>query len=454
MIIYIIHEFTCALLCPSDFSHNRSGVGLLKPKYTLQNKRHYFIMQGMKRFYKTLLDEYLSNFACVAIVGPRQCGKTTFLGELGKQWKRFDLERASDTQIIAHDPDLFFRLNPRQVAIDECQLLPALFPALRVAIDETRNETGRFVITGSSSPDLLKSISESLAGRIGIIEMAPFAWAEVYPVTETPFARVLMDRQAQAADFLDVLRPRGDLQSVHDYWFRGGYPEPWIKGSDRFRQLWMDQYTRTYLERDVGRLFPGLDQQKFRLFLRMLGGLSGSIINYSEVGRSLGVSAPTARDYFKIADGTFIWRHVPSYTRSAMKRVVRHPKGFVRDSGLLHYLLRIPDIDALLGHPQAGRSWEGMVTEEIIRQLSSQGGGFDVYFYRTAAGAEIDLILEGDFGLIPVEIKHSQTVEPRELRVLSEFIRERSCRFGLVINNDLAPRRYTENIVGVPFSHL
>ena len=407
----------------------------------------------MKRAYESLLREYLKAFPCVGIIGPRQCGKTTFLETLPADWKRFDLERASDYQSIAGDPELFLRLNPRHVAVDEAQLFPGLFSALRVAIDAQRKRPGRFVITGSSSPDLLKSVSESLAGRIGIIEMAPFAWSEVRPSRGLPFASLLADRKARAADF-EALEARGDLKAVHDYWFRGGYPEPWIKGTHRFRELWMDQYVRTYLFRDVARLFPGLDQNKFRLFLQMLGGLSGTIINTSDVARTLGVSAPTVRDYFEIAHGTFVWRRIPPYEKNAMKRIVKHPKGHLRDSGLLHYLLRIPDARALAGHPQVGRSWESMVIEEIIRQLTCVGAGFDYYFYRTAAGAEVDLVLEGDFGLVPVEIKHTQTIDPRRLRSLKDFVRERRCRMGLVINNDRSPRLYDENIVGVPFAYL
>lgn len=408
----------------------------------------------MKRAYEPLLKEYLRMFPCVAVIGPRQCGKTTLLETLPKAWKRFDLERTSDHQAVARDPELFLRLNPRHVAIDEAQFLPELFAAMRVAIDAQRKTAGRFVITGSSSPSLLKNVSETLAGRIGVIEMAPFAWSEVHRLGRQPsFASLLADRGSRAADF-EALSPRGSLKAVHTYWFRGGYPEPWIKGSERFRALWMDQYVRTYLFRDVARLFPGLDQNKFRLFVQMLAGLSGTIINYSDVARTLGVSAPTARDYFEIAHGTFLWRRMAPYEKNAMKRIVKHPKGYMRDSGLLHHLLRLPDLESLLGHPQVGRSWEGMVIEEILRQLTCRGAGFDYSYYRTSAGAEIDLILEGDFGLIPVEIKHTQTVEPRKLRSLSDFIKERRCRLGIVITNDLSPRRLDEKIIAVPFSCL
>jgi predicted AAA+ superfamily ATPase len=160
------------------------------------------------------------------------------------------------------------------------------------------------------------------------------------------------------------------------------------------------------------------------------------------------------RDYFEIAHGTFLWRNVPAYTKNAIKRIVKHPKGYLRDSGLLHYLMRIPDMDSLLSHPGMGKSWEGMVVEEIIRGLNCLGSGFDYYYYRSGGGAEIDLLLEGDFGLIPFEIKYAQKVSSRQLRGLKDFIEERKCRLGVVINNDEYPRLYDEKIISIPFSCL
>jgi len=408
----------------------------------------------IKRNYEALLHEYLKMFPCVGIIGPRQCGKTTLLQTLPKAWKHIDLERTSDFQLVARDAELFLRLNSRQVAIDEAQFLPELFSALRVAIDEEREKPGRFVITGSSSPYLLRSISETLAGRIGVIEMAPLSWTEVYRQDSPVLAQMLIDRKASGADLVEALKFRGDLASSHDFWFRGGYPEPWTKDSERFQATWMDQYIRTYLYRDVGRLFPGLDQVRFQQFLQMLGSLSGTIVNISEVGRALGVSQPTARDYFEIAHGTFIWRRVPPYEKDATKRIVKHSKGYLRDSGLLHHVLRIPDLDALLSHPQMGNSWEGMVLEEILKQLNGIGAGYDYYFYRTAAGAEVDLVIEGDFGLIPIEIKYAQAIDSRQLRSLRNFVDERGCRLGVVINNDRTPQRYDEKVVGIPFSNI
>ena len=412
-------------------------------------------MLGMKRSYESLLSSYLKLFPCVALFGVRQCGKTTLLQTLPAAWKHFDLERRADHAIISHDPDVFFQVNPRLVALDEAQAAPEIFPALRVAIDARRAERGRFVITGSSSPTLLRTVSESLAGRVGMIEMAPLSWEEVTETTgRDSFLRRLQDRQAKPADLIAGLKPRGDLARAHDFWFRGGFPEPWLNTGDEFRSHWVEQYIQTYLFRDVKRLFPGLDEVRFRRFLEMLGGLSGRVLNYSELARALGISQPTARDYVAIADGTFLWRSVPAYTRDAIKRVVKHPKGYVRDSGLLHALLRIPDGDALLSHPQMGGSWEGMVVEEILRQLNALGAAHDYAHYRTGAGAEVDLVVTGNFGRVAVEIKHTATVSGHDLRTLREFVTEHKARLGVVINNDTLARQYEDRLIGLPFTWL
>ena len=406
----------------------------------------------MKRHAFPLLQELLGLFPCVALLGVRQCGKTTLLRELPPDWRRFDMEKLADHEAIARDPDLFLRLNPNHVAIDESQLLPTLFPALRVAIDNDRESRGRFVITGSSSPELLAAIAESLAGRVAIIDMGPFSLAEAYELPPSPVLAMLAGRAA--ANDLANVPARLSLGQVTDYWLHGGYPEPWIKNSQRFRKLWLQNYLQTYLDRDLPRLFPGLDRQKFRLFVQMLAQLSGSIINYSDVARALGVSQPTARDYFHIAHGSFVWRHLPAYEKNAAKRVVKHPKGYLRDSGLLHFLLHLQDRDDLMAHPRMGASWEGMVIENLVRGLAAAGVDFNAFHYRSGGGAEIDLVLEGEFGLLPVEIKHTQHVDARSLRALRDFVAERGCRYGIVINNDERPRLLDDKLIGIPLAAL
>ncbi|WP_373057761.1 ATP-binding protein [Gemmatimonas sp.] len=409
----------------------------------------------MRRAAESLLESYLETFPCVAVLGVRQCGKTTLLQTLPASWKQFDVERRADHAVISRDPDAFFRLNPRRVAIDEAQHLPEIFSALRVAIDEQRGEKGRFVITGSSSPSLVRSVSESLAGRVAIIELSPLSWEEVTgTVGRDSLLSRLGDRTASPADLIAGLAPRGTPAEVLDYWYRGGFPEPWLESKPTFRSRWIEQYIQTYILRDVKRLFPALDDTRFRRFLEMLGGLSGRILNYAEVARALGVSQPTARDYLDIAHGTFVWRTIPAFSRNVVKRVVKHPRGYLRDTGLLHALLRIPDSDSLLSHPQVGASWEGMVVEEVMRQFAGMGEPVEASYYRTSGGAEVDLVVEGDFGGVAFDIKHASVVSARDLRGLRDFVSEQGMRVGIVVNNDAVPRQYDDHLIGIPFAWL
>lgn len=406
----------------------------------------------MRRHYSQLLDEYLSLFPCVAIIGVRQCGKTSLIHQLPRKWNHYDLEKIQDRDLIQANPDLFLRLNPENITIDESQLLPEIFPALRVAIDHQREQCGRFIITGSSSPGLVRSISESLAGRIAIIEMEPFNLAEANEKPVSDLYHFIKERNL--LQHIDKIIPVHSLNQLMRHWLEGGYPEQWIKNSKRFRNLWMQNYIQTYLDRDILRSFPKLNRDKYRLFTQLLSQLSGQIINYSNVSRILGVSQPTAREYFEIAQGTFIWRHLPAYEKNATKRIIKHPKGYLRDTGLQHHLLHVYDQNELLTHPQMGHSWEAMVSENIIRGLKSLGVQFEYYHYRTGAGAEVDLILDGGFGLLPIEIKFAQNITNKSLRPLRDFIQDYSCEYGLIIHNNESVQLYDEKIIGIPATCL
>ncbi len=399
------------------------------------------------------VDTLLRHFPCVAVNGVRQSGKTTLLGSLPGIWQRFDMESAADRAQVLADPDLFLRLHPHGVIVDEAQLAPSLFAALRVAIDRDRARKGCFVLSGSSSPALVRNIAETLAGRIGLAELAPLSLAEAYRLPASPIYELLA-RKAAPQEILAAGVPRLDLRQVLEHWFQGGYPEPWRNADPDFRRYWHRNYVDTYLMRDIGALFPNLNRDRFRQFIQLLCNLSGTILNNAEIARSLGVSEPTVRDWLTIADGTYLWRHLPAWDRSPHKQLVRHPKGWLRDSGLAHRLLQIPDADALATHPLAGRSWEAYAGELLLRGLGAGGIHATPCHYRTRGGAEVDLVLTGDLGILPVEIKLGATTEPRSLRALTEFVTAHDCPLGLVINNDEKPRLLAERIVSLPAASL
>jgi predicted AAA+ superfamily ATPase len=399
------------------------------------------------------LNKSLAMFPAVAVVGARQVGKTTLLGAVPGEWQHYDMEVQSDRGQVIGDPDLFLRLASGSVAIDEAQLAPSLFPALRVAIDRNRAQKGLYLLSGSSSPDLVKSIAESLSGRIAMLELGPFSLAEAFSQSASPIYQLIATRAGIDA-LLTAASPRIPLAQVLEYWFNGGYPEPWLSNDDDFRRLWQRNYLDTYLLRDIGSLFPGLNRDRYRQFIQLLANVSGTLLNNAEIARTLGVSEPTVRDWLWIAHGTFIWRHIPAWDRSPHKQLVRHPKGYLRDSGVLHRLLQIPSQDHLASHVVNGRSWEGMIVEQLLRGLESAGYRASPFHYRTRGGAEIDLILQGDFGILPVEIKLSSSSPRRDWTALREFVETHQCAYGIVINNDERPRQLDDRILSIPAAAL
>jgi predicted AAA+ superfamily ATPase len=415
----------------------------------------------MNRQAESTVREYLEYFPCVVVVGSRQAGKTTLLQRVGEGREFFDLERRADFAQIERDPDLFLRLKRQPIAIDEAQLLPDLFPALRVAIDRERGTKGRYLLSGSSSPALMGAISESLAGRVGVIELSPLSFGEVTGALRPNLLQLFEGPTLDTGRALQTVLGWSSTAVTHEtetvlesFWLNGGYPEPWVEAHERFAQVWREQYVKSYVERDIARLFPSLNRSRFRRFVELLAGASGSILNYANVARLLEVSEPTARDYFHIAHGTFLWRTLPAYAKAAHKRVHKRPRGYLRDSGLLHHLLHIGSSESLMSHPQLGASWEGVVVEEVLRSLAAAGIAHTAYYYRTAGGAEVDLVVEGAFGLVPIEVKHTSHVSPRHLRSLRDFVADYGCSLGLVINRDDRVRQYGERLVGVPFAVL
>ena len=325
-------------------------------------------MKGKKRMLAEKIEALLQMFPVVAIIGSRQCGKSTLVQTLLPDWKYYDLERPDDFQLISSDPLGFFNRQRDRVIIDEAQQFPELFQVLRSVIDQDRNTTGRFVLTGSSSPDIVRGLSESLAGRIATVELWPFKMAEFYEKPLPSIYNLLTDSETTLAQ-LTELETDISVSHMYEHWLLGGYPEPRIKGVETrvFHNIWMDEYFSDYIRRDIQRLFPRLNTQVFRRFIQSLSFCSGKIINQSSLARALEVSSVTTKEYLDILHNTFVWRNLRSYEKNSLKTVQKMPKGFFRDQGILHHLLKLDDIDRLLVHPEAGVSFESFVIEEIIR---------------------------------------------------------------------------------------
>ncbi len=347
------------------------------------------------------LQHLAQQFPAVLILGARQVGKTTLARQAFPTFNYHDLEDSATYNLFAEDPR--FQLDARATStgliLDEAQRLPSLFDALRGAIDANREHRGRYVILGSAQPALVRQVAESLAGRVGILELSPLT------VTETQTGS----------------QPSTDYRQV---WLAGGFPDA-LGASARgghFRDWW-EAYLRTYVERDLPTLGISADHIVMRKLLTMLAHAQGGLANLNQLGGSLGLSQPTIARYVNILEQSFLLRRLPPYFRNIGKRLVKAPKLYLRDTGLLHHLLNIDSLNALERHPIRGASWETFVLEDVLRREAVTHPHSVAHFWRTAGGAEVDALLERGTHLHALEIKTARASSPyltRSLRAIMD----------------------------------
>jgi len=335
------------------------------------------------RFLEKYVRKALEEVATVAILGPRQCGKTTLARHIVSNFEDvlyLDLERPSDAARLRDPEALFAENTDRMICIDEIQRIPELFPVMRYAIDLERRP-GRFLILGSASKELIRQSSETLAGRIRYLELTPFLFSEV--------------------------SKQGKLE---DLWLKGGFPPSWIADNQQASFEWRIDFIRNFLERDVLMLQPRIPPERIRRLWTMLAHNHGQLLNMSSLAGAIGVQGPTIRNYIDLLEGAFMVRRLTPYAANLKKRLVKTPKQYIRDSGVLHTLLNIPDRNDLLGHPIYGNSWEGFCIENILCRCRKN---VQASFFRTVRGAEIDLILEQGQSRLAVEFKASSDAKPQ-----------------------------------------
>jgi predicted AAA+ superfamily ATPase len=310
--------------------------------------------------FSQLIDQYFLTHPVVALLGPRQCGKTTLARKYAANippGQYFDLEDAVDIQRL-DSPKLALGGREGLIVIDEIQRRPALFPALRVLIDSPE-EKQRYLILGSASRELIQQSSETLAGRIAYIELTPFSYTET--------------------------------REWENLWLRGGFPKSYLANSALESAQWREFYITTFLEQDIPNLGIQISPVTLRRFWIMLSHYHGNIFNASELARSFGISDTTVRRYLDILTGTFMIRQLLPWRENIKKRQVKSPKIYFRDSGLLHAFLDIENKDDLMKHPKLGASWEGFALEETIRMLSAKP--HECFFWASHSGAELDLLI-------------------------------------------------------------
>lgn len=334
-----------------------------------------------------IVREALARQAAVALIGPRQVGKTTLALSIAEETASLylDLEAREDRDKLT-EAVLFLRdYEDRLVVLDEIHRVPELFQTLRGLIDQGRRRgrrTGRFLILGSASMDLLRQSGESLAGRIAYVDLAPF-------------------------DVLETVSSGADLTAL---WVRGGFPDSYLAHDDRQSLDWRKDFIRSYLEREVPLFGPRVPAETLERLWTMLAHAQGALLNASRLAAALMISAQTATRYIDLLTDLLLVRRLLPFHSNLGKRLVKSPKVYIRDSGIVHALLGIPDHNALTGHPVVGASWEGFVLENL---LAAAPANPTASFYRTTAGAEIDLVLETPgHGLWAIEIKRGLSPKP------------------------------------------
>lgn len=417
--------------------------------FWLRNLRVFY----MKRNLECKILSLLEQFPIVVILGARQCGKTTLARQLLPDWKYIDLENPLDHELIQRDPIFFFQQYPRHVVIDEAQDYPELFRVLRGIVDVERQEKGRFLLTGSSSPELLSQVSESLAGRVAMVHLGTLKANEYYDQPLSEFYQLFQEELTPKN--IVTKTPPLSTQQMQTVWFRGGYPEPVLQQDQLFYERWMDAYRDTYVNRDIAKLFPRLNKRAYQRFLYILSKLSGTIINRRDLARAIEISEGSVREYLTIIEGTFLWNFLPSFEGNAIKSIIKMPKGYLRDTGLLHHLLRINSYEKLYHDPLMGNSFEAFVIEELLKGMQATFvTNWRPFYYRTRDGAEIDLILEGPFGMLPIEIKHGVNVKIKQLTALIKFVEDYQLPFGMLINQSEQVQWLTPKIVQIPVGWL
>lgn len=366
-----------------------------------------------------------TRFPVVVVLGARQVGKTTLAQAAFPGHRYLDLEDPRTSERFGHDAR--FELDsgaPNGLILDEAQAVPAVFAALRGAVDANRRQMGRFIVLGSAQPTLVRGVSESLAGRAAVIELDPLMACETAQGPET--------------------RPWPEL------WLKGGFPDALLGDS----RAWWESYLRLVLERDLPQYGVRADPLFMRRLLTMLAHQHGGLLNSSALGNSLGVSNHTLLRHIDVLESIYLVRRLQPYFRNVGKRLTKSPKIYLRDTGLLHHLLNISTEEQLAAHPSRGASWEGFVIEDVLRRERIAHPETQAFFWRTAAGAEVDLVLDRGDQRIALEIKVGRGDRAHAVHTLRDALPDIDASRAWLIDQSPSVERVSERIARAGFDQL
>lgn len=411
-------------------------------------------MKYHNRLLEQKLEAYYKAFPCVLLAGARQVGKSTLIKHLfRKQAKIFTFDPTQDLYGERSDPDLFLRNNPPPIILDEIQYVPELVPVLKRYVDEHR-APGLFLITGSQQWQVMRKLSESLAGRIAMLELPAFSLSEQLEDTglcwfSTWLSEAVSNPERANAHLLEF--SSSGLSPMQLIW-RGFYPEVHTLREDVITG-WMRGYVNTYLQRDIRSLLAIRNETQFASFLSLCAALTAQECNYSQIGRDIGLSTPAAQNWLGVLKGTFQWLEIPAFSTNQIKKLSQKPKGYLTDTGLACYFLRLSSPDALLGHPLFGALFESFVVLELFKQVQALRLVPAFYHFRQHSGAEVDLVLDMDGKLFPIEIKATSRIKPPDASAVTGF-QEKMGKVsgpGLIVYAGREVLKLTETCIAVPF---
>ena len=374
----------------------------------------------MKKVYKNRHIEnkikmLLANFPVIVIAGARQVGKSTLLTHLFPDYKRVIFDPNIDVEGARNDPELFLSNNPKPIILDEIQYVPELISAIKRELDINR-KNGQYLITGSQQWELFKNLRESLVGRVAFIDLYPFSQSEIIEKPTNIWLKDILDNGVQQIKTSNLARN----QTLFEQIWMGYYPEVSFLAVDAVPYFFQG-YERTYIDRDIRLMLGKTSMEQFLRFYRLCAALTAQEINYSQIGRELGLSPDTSRRWLSMLKTTFQWIEVPAFSKNAIKRLSKKVKGYIVDSGLCCYALGISSPEFLSSHPNWGNIFESVVVMELIKQIQVFPLKPNLYHYRTLAGAEVDLIIEYNGKYYPIEIKGKTNPSKKDLSGIESF---------------------------------
>lgn len=405
----------------------------------------------VERHIKKILDSYSKMFPAVLVSGARQVGKTTLLKNidifLSSNYVTFD-----DPSIVysaINDPKLFLALHPSPIILDEIQYVPSLLRYIKMVIDQDRHN-GMYYITGSQQFSLMKDVSESLAGRIGVLSLYGLSLREI---NKDSFSSNFLPNRSYILNRNPVVR-NSDISSVWSTIFRGFYPE--VAVNEVIPSAFYGSYLRTYLERDVRQLSQVGDEMAFLQFLRVVAARTGNLINYADIARCVGVDGKTIKKWISILETSNIIYLLYPYSGNIEKRMIKTPKLYFCDTGLASYLLNFSSPESLLSSSMAGAFFETFCVMEIVKSFANNGVIPPIHFYRDSDGTEIDLLIDVDESIYPIEFKSTTSPNLKDLKNLkvAMSIKDKKIEKGIIICNASEPLALNENAFALPYTYI